>query len=77
MPSNRPSDKSNSDILQLGVDALMQHEKQMDIIIKKLIAKKVELSSDTEKLNANLDEMDKKLRAIENELNKIKNSLQT
>ena len=77
MPSNRPSDKSNSDIVQLGVDALMHHEKQMDIIIKKLIAKKVELSSDTEKLNANLDEMDKKLRAIENELNKIKNSLQT
>jgi prefoldin subunit 5 len=77
MPANRSSDKSNSDIVELGVDALMRHEKQMDSIIKKLVARREELSSGTKKLNANLDDMDKKLRAIEDEINKLKNSLST
>ncbi len=76
MPTNRSSDKSNADIVELGVDALMRHEKQMDVIVKKLLARRDEISSGTKKLNANLDEMDKKIQAIENEINRLKNSLQ-
>ncbi len=76
MPANRPSDKSNADIVELGVDALMRHEKQMDVIVKKLLARRDEISSGTKKLKANLDEMDRKLQAIENEIHRLKSSLQ-
>jgi chromosome segregation ATPase len=72
MDNNGNADNSNSDIVNLALKALTEHEAATDRLIGKLSARKAELSTDMEKLNIAMEEVTRKLNMLENEIKKLK-----
>jgi hypothetical protein len=75
MPKNDRVDYINPETINFVVKALIQHEKQMDDINSKLVAKRDELSTRTEKLSISMDEITKKLDVLKNNIAKLKIAL--
>lgn len=77
MPNNDDANNIKSDVLEFAVKALTKHENQMDQVISKIEEKKDELLTRSQKLNASIEEITKKLDNLENEIKKLKNILTT
>ncbi len=75
MANNENADNSNSDVVNLALKALTDHEAAMDRLIGKLSARKAELSTEVEKLNITVEELARKLNMLEDEIKKLKIAL--
>ena len=76
MAKKDSSERPISEVLKIAFGALEHHEKLIDKIITKLGAEKDELTIGAEKLSTNLDEILRKLSALEQEVNMLKKILQ-
>ena len=77
MPNDDNADNTKSDVLEFAVRALTKHESQMDEVISKIEAKKDELLTRSQNLNASIEEITRKLDDLDNEIKKLKKILTT
>ncbi len=71
MPYKDDKGKPVSELLDIAFDALTAHEKKLDQLVTKLAAKESELSENVKKQNANLNDIMKSLKALEDSIREL------
>lgn len=70
-------DKPASELLGIAFETLKEHERRIDHAVAKLSVEKDELAARQKRLGANFERILQKLNALEKEVKKLKDILQT
>jgi prefoldin subunit 5 len=71
MPKKGNLSKSLPSLLESAVNAIKEHEKELDRIINRLKKVRDDLSFDFEKTNAIIDNIAKQIELLDNEIHKL------